>query len=241
MVIYPLIVVVVCAAFASIVFRQFLSRRRPHQLVWTVALTLGLMAALFYLLFLVLGHNALLFKLYYISGGLLMAAYLGLGSIYLLAPRKYANGTAVLLLALSIVGIVALLGASTDAPRLTHASHMVGPGTNAIRPGPWKPMVAILNIFGSLAVIGGAIYSGWQTLNRRAPSSFLWANVVIATGTFLAALAGSVADQGAFAGSFWLILAAGFVVLFSGFLLTMKRSIIQTAGPAHDPPVASQT
>lgn len=194
----------------------------PHQLVWTAALTLGLLAALFYLLFLVSGHNSLLFKLYYVCGALLMAAYLGLGSIYLLSPRRYAHWTAVVLVFLSIVGAVLLISAGVDGARLAHAAQVVGPGTNALRPGAWKAMVAMLNTFGALAVIGGALYSGWSTWKRHSPPTFLWANVLIAAGTFLASLAGAAADQGSFAGSFWLILAFGFVVLFAGFLLTTR-------------------
>lgn len=232
MIAYPLVVVVVCLVFGTIVFRQFLSRQRPYQLVWTVALGLGLLAALFYVLFLA-NHNPTLFKLYYICGGLLMAAYLGLGSIYLLAPRRYANWAAAVLVAASILGIVLLLTSGVDPSRLAHAARVVGPGTNALRPGPWKALVAILNSFGAIAVIGGAIYSGWQTYRRRAAATFMWANILIATGTFLAALAGTVADQGAFAGAFWLLLALGFVVLFAGFLLTARSGRpSSTATPA---------
>jgi len=222
MVVYPLLVVMVNAVFGAIVFRQYLTRRRAHQLVWTAALALGYLAAFFYVLFVAFDHNAALFKLYYVCGGLLMAAYLGLGSIYLHAPRKIANIVAGILLMASIVGIVLLLSASTDASRLATAAGEVGPGTNAMGSGAWKAMVAALNTFGALAVIGGAVYSAWLTVKRKSPVHFLWANVLIAAGTFVAALAGAVADQGAFAGSFWLLLALGFMVLFAGFLLTMK-------------------
>jgi hypothetical protein len=222
MIVYPLIVVVVNAVFGSIVLRQYLQRRRPHQLVWTVALALGCLAGAFYVLFLGFGHDAALFKLYYICGGLLMAAYLGLGSIYLHAPRRFADTVAACLVAASIVGIALLISTGTDPGRLDEAARTVGPGTNALLSGPWKVFVAVLNTFGALAVIGGAAYSGWQTVRRGAPINFLWANILIAAGTFLAALAGAAADQGTFAGSFWLVLTSGFVVLFIGFLLTTK-------------------
>ncbi|HZT96225.1 MAG TPA: hypothetical protein VFB34_05245 [Chloroflexota bacterium] len=229
MIAYPLIVVIVNGAFGGVVLRQFLVRRRPHQLVWTVALLLGFLAGAFYVLFLAFGDNSVLFRLYYICGALLMAAYLGLGSIYLLAPRRVADLTAAALVVLSLIGIILLLMAGIDHGKLVHAAHVVGPGTSALKPGGWKAMVAILNIFGSLAVVGGAIYSGWLTYRRHSPITFLYANVLIAAGTFLAALAGGVADQGAFAGSFWIILAAGFVVLFAGFLLTTRRPRVSSA------------
>ncbi len=223
MIAYPLIVVVVNALFGTIVFRQFLRRHRPHQLVWTVALGLGFFAALFYVFFLAAGDAPALFRVYYICGALLMAAYLGLGSIFLLAPRRFGIAMTIVVVMLSLIGILLLVVAPIDHGKLIHAAHLVSPGTSAIKPGAWKALVAILNIFGSVAVVGGAIYSGWQTVHKRQPSTFLFANILIAAGTFLAALAGTAADQGAFAGSFWIILAMGFVVLFAGFLLTTRR------------------
>lgn len=223
MAIFPLVVVAVNAVFGSIVFRQYVRRRRPHQLAWCVAFGLGFLAAGFYVLFLGFHHNDVLFKLYYTCGGLLMAAYLGLGSVYLNAPRRLANGTAVVLLVASCIGISLLFDAGTNPGRLVGAANSVGPGTNALGPGAWKVAIALLNSFGAIAVIAGAIYSAYRTVKRNAPVKFLWANILIAVGTFLAALAGGVADQGAFAGSFWLLLAVGFMVLFCGFLLTMMR------------------
>ena len=221
MIIYPFSVAVLNAIFATVVWRQFVSRKRPHQLVWTVALLLGCLAAVFYLLFLAFGHNDVLFKLYYIGGALLMAAYLGLGSVYLHAPRTIANWMTGALVVASLIGIVSLMAAGIDPIRLDAAAATVGPGTNAIASGPWKAMVALLNSFGALAVIGGAVYSAWVTAKRRAPANFLYANVLIAIGTFVAALAGGFADQGTFAGAFWVVLALGFAILFGGFLLTM--------------------
>ncbi|HEV3310903.1 MAG TPA: hypothetical protein VG815_10340 [Chloroflexota bacterium] len=218
--IFPLIVVAVCGTFATIVFRQYLRRRRPYQLAWTAALTLGLLAGLFYVLFLLSHHDETMFRLYYVCGGLLMAAYLGLGSLYLHAPRRIANACAIALLYAGCLGAVLLFQAKLDPARLALAAHNVGPGTNAIGSGAWKAMVAILNSLGALAVIGGAIYSAWRTIKRHSPQRFLWANVLIATGTILAAIAGAAADQGKFAGAFWLVLALGFVVLFAGFSLT---------------------
>lgn len=219
---YPLVVVVINALFGFIVGRQYIRRRHPYQLVWTLALGLGFFAALFYVMFLALSDNADWFKLYYICGALLMAAYLGLGSIYLHAKRPVADMTAAAVSAVTVLGILLLLTSGTDPNRLMLAAHSVGPGTNAIFPGPWKAAVAVMNIFGALAVFGGAVYSAVQTVRRRVNVMLVYANVLIAVGTFLAALAGTAADQGSFAGSFWLILAAGFVVLFAGFLLTTR-------------------
>lgn len=228
--IYPLIVLAVALVFAVILFRQYLSRRRHYQLVWTFSLALGALAALFFILFLATDRNETYFKLYYICGGLLMAAYLGLGEIYLLAPRRWANGTAIAVVLLSLLGLALILGASASSAAL-HASN-VEAGTHIIS-GPSVAVIAVLNSFGALAVIGGALWSAWNVWRRSGPVRFLASNALIASGTILASLAGTLARLTGNGGAFWALLAVGFVVLFAGFILT-------TRGPARKPVASPQ-
>lgn len=220
---FPLLVLVLTAAFSARLTRQCVARPRPHLLAWLASMLMGLLAAAFYLLFLASGHNSLNFKLYYLFGGILMAAVLGLGSVYLHLPRRVGDVVAVLLALAGVGAFVCLLSVSTIPSRLDAAAANVGPGTNALAPGAWKAFAAVLNSFGAVAVVAGAGYSAYRAATGRAPSQFLAANLLIASGTIVAALAGVAAAQGAFAGSFWALLAAGFAILFSGFLLASGR------------------
>jgi hypothetical protein len=222
MIVFPLVVTVVAFAFAFIVGRQFLARRRPYQLVWTASLTMGGLAGLFFVLFLLADRNVAFFKLYYIFGALLMAAYLGLGSVYLLAPRRAADITAAILVVVSLVGLVFVLISQVNTAVL-HSSN-VEAGSNAVS-GPGIAFIALLNTFGAVAVIGGAIYSAWRLWRRQGPPRLLAANVLIASGTILASLAGTLARVTGNGSSFWLLLAAGFVVLFAGFLVTATAPV----------------
>src|SRR5579884_3003758 len=154
--IYPLIVAVVAFAFAAILLNQYRTRGKPHQVVWTIALALGGLAALSYLLFLVDARSPLFFRLYYISGGLLMAAYLGLGEVYLLASRRIAHWTAAVVVAASVIGLILVLTAHVSSAAL-HGSNILA-GTKIIE-GPAVVFVAVLNTFGAVAVIGGAAWS----------------------------------------------------------------------------------
>jgi hypothetical protein len=215
--IFPLIVTIIAFAFAAILLRQFWSRRRPYQLVWTVSLTLGGVAGVAFILFLAAGRNAVFFKTYYAAGALLMAAYLGLGSIYLLAPRRFANYVAAVLVVLSVVGIALIYGTSISTSQL-HAPNIEA-GTNLVSGAP-VVLIAVLNTFGAVSVIGGALYSAWRVWRRQGPVRILASNALIATGTILASLAGTLARLTGNGSAFWALLAAGFVVLFSGFILT---------------------
>lgn len=217
---YPAVVTVVALSFAAIVLEQYRRRRRPYQLVWAVSLTLGGLAGLCFLLFLGEARNPIFFRLYYACGGLLMAAYLGLGSIYLLAPRRVAHTTAAGVVGLSAVGLAFLFATPIDRAAL-HGSNLEA-GSNLVS-GPAVAFIVLLNVFGALAVIGGACVSGWRLYCRRGPARLLGANALIAAGTVLASLAGSLARLTSSGRWFWILLAAGFVVLFAGFLLTAAR------------------
>jgi hypothetical protein len=213
----PLIVTVVAFVFGVMLLKQYVDRRKPYQLVWAAALLMGGLAGLTFVLFLADGRSVFFFRAYYIFGALLMAAYLGLGEIYLLASRRAADMTALVVVVLSVIGLSFISIAPVDAT-LLHGSNVEG-GTNAIS-GPAIVFIAILNTFGAVAVIGGAVYSAYRVWKRRSPARFLAANVLIAGGTLLASLAGTLARVTSSGGSFWALLAAGFVVLFAGFLLT---------------------
>src|SRR5579872_158686 len=122
MVVFPVLVVVLNGIFAGLLLSQFAKGKRPQQAAWAAALILGLFAALFYLLFLGSNDETVYFKLYYLSGGLLMAAYLGLGSVYLHVGRRAGDILALLLIAASLLAAGFLFSAPIDMGKLRHAA-----------------------------------------------------------------------------------------------------------------------
>jgi hypothetical protein len=225
----PLVVTVVAFVFGAMLLKQYVERRKPYQLVWTVALFMGCLAGLTFVLFLEDGRSVFFFRAYYIFGALLMAAYLGLGEVYLLASRRVADITALIVVMLSVVGLSFISIASVNTAML-QGSNVEG-GTQAIS-GPAIVFIAVLNTFGAAAVIGGAAYSAYRVWKRHSPVQFLAANLLIAAGTLLASLAGTLARVTASGSSFWALLAAGFVVLFAGFLLTTAPRLVPSTARA---------
>lgn len=216
MVVFPLLVTVVAGLFAVRLAQQFVRRRRSYQLIWTFSLVCGALAGASFLLFLVSGRQAAWFRAYYIFGALLMAAYLGMGSIALLAPRRWSNLALLVLLPLSVVG--ALLVAAAPLNPVALRSPNIEAGTNAIS-GPAIAFVAGFNTFGAVAVIGGAVYSALRVLRGSGPVRLLASNGLIALGTILASLAGTLARLTGAGSAFWVLLAIGLGVLFVGFHL----------------------
>ena len=142
MTIYPLIVGVVSLAFALVVLSQWAQRRRPHQIVWGVALLMAAAASFAFVGFLGNG-NELLFRLYYVFGALLMAAYLGMGSLYLVIGKRAADLTLAVLVILSAIGVALILVAPVDVTALHRLQHTSGAGTGVLRPGPWLVLLIL--------------------------------------------------------------------------------------------------
>jgi hypothetical protein len=75
--------------FAAMVLRQWGLRRRPFQLVWGIGLVWYGIAAGTEVLGGLIGWNDHLYRAWYLFGAFFTAAYLGLGTIYLLAKTRF--------------------------------------------------------------------------------------------------------------------------------------------------------
>jgi hypothetical protein len=220
-VIYPLAVAMLSSAFCAAVLCQYLQRRRPYQLVWSLALLMSALASAAYLLALPPTSSETGFRLYYALGALLMPAWLGLGSIFLVAPRRAAEITLAALVNIGALGAGAVFAAPIDRAGLAQLNG--GPGTGVLEAGAWLPITIVLNTFGVAAVVGVAIYSGLQLARRKGSRQLLLATVLIAAGDLVVGIAGSMARTG-LPGLFWATMFAGWIVIFAGFVLTQPAT-----------------
>lgn len=225
MAVFPLIVAVIALVFGLIVLRQWSTRQRPQQLLWSVSLFMAALAALVYVVFLATGTE-LTFRVYYIFGALLNAAYLGMGSLYLVLSRRAADLVLSGLVIVSAFGVALLLVAPLDPLKLHDAQLQGLAGTGVIKPGLWLVLFILHNVFGALTVFGVAVYSAYKVGRQQAPRRFAVANITIAAGVLIVSQAGSGARLGALSGAFWIITALGFSVVFAGFLLTTPLPVL---------------
>jgi len=234
---YPTVNVVVTALFAGVVLRQYMQRHRIYQLYWAIALSMAFLATLAYVLMIAVQPTSvvgvLFFRIYYIFGAALMPAWLGLGSIALVTSARVTRVCLVILCILSVLAAVLISISNVDIHKL---SQVVGTsGAGILQNGAWLPTIITLNSLGALAVAGVAIYSGWKLLRRQSnvagfrTNNLLWVNVLILLGVALISLAGSRARFFGAEGSFWLVMALGWVVFFFGVLLSSRRSVTQTS------------
>jgi hypothetical protein len=208
----PAVAAAASAAFAAAVLRQYVARRRPHQLAWGVALAMFALASLALTTGVAAGWTPVGFKVYYLFGAMLNVPWLALGTVSLLAGplarRAYLAGLALFTAASTVLLALAEVGAADLTGRV--------PEGKAFLPVPVRVLAVLGNTVGTVVVVGGAVASGLALRHRRELRSRFEGNLLVALGVLLAAGGGVFAfldrsDKLA-AG-----LALGATVMYAGF------------------------
>ena len=183
--------VIVSGAFAISVFRQYAARRKMHQLMWGIAIAIWAIAVAAELAATLRGRWGLItYRAYYATGALLIPAWLGMGTLYLIFPKRVNDWVLGVLSVLSVLGIVLIATWSIDSNVL----YAVAAGAVPLKVFPFFPiqlLLIILNSLGALAFILGALWSvvlfAWKRQNRERAI----ATGLIAIGGIIAAVAHS--------------------------------------------------
>jgi hypothetical protein len=108
----PLASMAVTALFGLLVLDQWRARRRSFQLAWAAGLAFYSLGAACEFAGALFGWNSVLYRAWYLSGALLTAAFLGMGTVYLLRRTRFGYFVAVAIL----VGALLALAASRSYP-----------------------------------------------------------------------------------------------------------------------------
>ena len=205
----------VALAFAMCTFERWLERRRPHELVWTVALSTFALASAALWAGASLGWSSFAFRLFYLFGAIVNVPFLALGTVYLLGGRRVGNATAVgvALFAAFATGVVCVAPFTGTLPR-----HELARGSEVFGALP-RVLAATASGLGAVVVVAGAVWSAARVRARR----LVVANVLIAAGTVLTGASGllnAVFDEMT---GFAVALVAGISVIFAGFLVATAR------------------
>ena len=219
---FALLACVVSAAFAVVVGARFRASRRPAFGSWALGLVIFAAAAAFQAYGEARGFTPAVFRGFYLFGGVLGVAYLALGTVFLLAPRRVAWAAAVVLGLVTLAcGIDALL-IPVDAGQLSTPAGVLG---GAISHGTLLFVaVVVVNIVGSLVLIGGSAWSAWRLLRDRAGLDRLVCNVLLTVGAFIVAAgfsAAKLATHSVLGGGLDVLggyEALGITIMFLGFL-----------------------
>ncbi len=97
-------------------------------------------------------------------------------------------------------------------------------------------LTILLNIYGTIALVGGAIYSAYLFWRKKVLANRMIGNLLIAAGALMPAMAGSFVKAG-LVDLLYLSEFVGVVLMYAGFLLATAE---QPAGKRVNSPIADQ-
>ena len=215
--IIPLVSAVVSVIFALIVLDQYFARRRPFQLLWTIGLFMYGLSAFTEFYTETYGLYLIMFRIWFLFGAICVAAFLGQGTVYLLLKRRTAHILMIIVIIISIYSAVRLFSAGIDLGTAAGLTDKI------IVPTDIGILTGLMNVYGKVTLVGGALYSAWIFWRKRILPHRVQSNVLIAVGALLPAIGGSLLKLGAVRGiPFYVLELTGVIIIFIGFLRTKE-------------------
>lgn len=231
----PLLSTLVTFGFAGAVLRRYFVRHGPHLLMWAIGLVLYGLGTLAEVI-LSLGFHGLVLKAWYLTGAMLTAAWLGQGTLHLLVRKGrtawwFTAGLAVVsLVALALVAAAPLTSAAaafqTSVPVSTQYKAIL------VRSGGITVLTILLNIYGTITMVGGAIYSAYLFWRKQVLLQRVIGNILIAAGALFPAMAGSFVKAGLVDG-LYISELFGAVLMFIGFINATSQAVPRPASAAR--------
>lgn len=214
----PLISSIVSFLFAFFIFRRYLARRGPHLLLWGIGMVLYGVGGFSEAYYGGIGWDPFIFRLWYLVGAILVAAWLGQGTVYLLVKRKWANRLMVLLVLGSLYALIRVFTAQLDPSLLTTSVHTGSElSGHAIISSGVRTLTPIFNLYGTVTLVGGAVYSAWIFWRKRILLHRTIGNILIAVGAMAPAFGGAFSRFG-IPGMLYIGELLGAVLMFVGFI-----------------------
>ena len=227
---------VIIAFFAVLVFRRYLQRGGTHLLVWGIGLTMFGIGS-FSEAYSALAWDPTIFRMWYLTGAILNAAWLGQGTVFLLSKRRRtARALLVLLIFGSVVATWLIFTTPLNPTRFNPKETLSAQYREILPRGATvRKLTPIFNIYGLLTLVGGALYSAWLLWRKEIVPHRVLGNLLIAIGALTLGFASVLVRLGL--GDYLYVaelIAAIFI--FSGFLLATSP-----AGRAAPAAVVSPT
>ncbi len=217
MVAFPAAAALVSTIFAIQLLTQYAHRKRLPQLAWGIAMTMYAVASLAVAAGVSGGWDPTLFRVYWLFGALLNVPYLALGSVALLQRRPLTALILLLVLAATLVAVVAVASASVRLP--AEAVRDIPRGSRAWGGDAFVGRLAAYLSIPSYAIVVLIAFASGR--GGRLPVYRIRGNWLIAFGATIVAVGSALARYGRGA-VFSVFLAVGAIVMFLGFRLASR-------------------
>ena len=210
---FPLISSVISAVFTILLGVQYIRRRKKHQLMWTIALAMFTLSTALAFLSEINGWTVLTYQVYYFSVSP-MVAFMGAGTLYLLAHKPWGKYFLAYTLIVSMVFLVLVFTSTVDTAQLTAYSPPSDIGGQPM-PSNVRLVSPLLSVPGGLLLIIGPIYSFYLDKSRKY-------NLLIALGGAFQFFSG-LKERFGNPAYFFIFTTVGVLLLFLGFLLSSEH------------------
>ena len=219
---YISVLMMICSGvFATLVLRSWLAKRRPHLLAWGGGLLLYFIASLSQVV-LTFMWSGLAYRLWYWAGALMVAPWLGQGTIFLLVRRgSIAKNSMMALTLISLMTFIWMFITPLTPSLPWTIPHEIAVLPDALRPpfrGSVRACVPITNGIGTLMLVGGALWSARLFASKQIMPNRVIGNALIALGGVLPASGGYFIRLGQPNYKFTLDLL-GVILIFIGYLV----------------------
>ncbi|MCY3836557.1 MAG: hypothetical protein OXF83_09025 [Anaerolineaceae bacterium] len=221
-----------------LVLQRWWHKRRPHLLAWGLGLLLYAIGTVSQVI-LALVWNPTAFALWYWCGAIMVAPVLGQGAVYLLWRRgsiaRNLNMALLLVAAMTLPWTLFFTEFNADAWRAGHDMTTLfkdhhdedGALVAGIMRGGMSGTVRffspVMNSWGTLTLVGGALYSAHLFRRKQILPNRVYGNVLIALGGLLPAFGGLMLRLGD--PSFkYLGEMCGVALIFAGFLVASQEA-----------------
>lgn len=242
---------IITFAFTYYVLARYRQRGGAHLLLWGVGLVFyGL--GTFSEVLLGFTFNEWVLKVWYLSGAMFTAAWLGQGTVNLLVRKgKIAMAANGILLVVSLIALALVILLPVNA----ETASLYDPALPASAPnpamgnllssrgeplaqyqsilntrGPVLALTILLNLYGTLALVGGAIYSSYIFWRKKVLADRMVGNILIAAGGMLPAIGGTFVRAGM---PDWLYISEffGVILMFIGFVQATAAQPVKRLNP----------
>jgi hypothetical protein len=214
---FPSLAALVALAFALALARQFVSRRRSYQAIWSVALLMYAVASFMVALGASNGWTSGEFRVYWALGAVLNVPFLAQGELDLLIHRRTVRSVLYVVLAFVTAYTIAVVRTATVhaaalAQDLPSGKEVFGDGSAAHR------LPQLISIPAYCVLVGGALWSAWGMRGRPELHDRFWGTLLIALGaTVIAGFGSAFAALGELL-LFSAALLVGISIMFLGFV-----------------------
>jgi hypothetical protein len=221
---------IITFVFAAAVFNRYSRRKGTHLLLWGIGLVFYGLGTLSEVI-LSFTFSELALKVWYLTGAMLTAAWLGQGTVYLLVRKRgVARTLTIILTAVSILAAVLIFAAPLNPAAAAYDPSLPASAQYKeimTRSGLIILLTILLNIYGTLTLVGGAIYSAYLFWRKRVLFNRMVGNILIAAGALMPAMGGTFVQAGLVD---WLYLSEllGVILMYLGFMQATAKPATET-------------